>query len=122
MSTLLDAQGTVHAALLAKGENTRTLCTPTGIDDEHITRCGLTVDCPGCIAVDTAMNTFTGPRYEVFMNGSLMGGGSDFRSALASLVRVSLRYPERLFRLHSDVDSELVLLEFRNGVAVEITD
>lgn len=121
-STLLDAQGTVHSMLLPDGPWGRTMCVPTGLDDEHLVRCGLDVDCPSCLAVMRSLDSITGIRYEVRLNGSVFGGGTDFRSALASAMRLSLRQPLRLFRLHDDLDDSLVLLEVRGGESVMVTD
>lgn len=117
MSTLIDLTGTVHDELVSKNDE-RTMCNPLGF--VGLTRSGKDVTCEVCVIVKTALKTYTGPRYDVFMNGSLMGGGSSFASGLASAVRVSLRYPERLFRLHDDEDPEQAIVEVRNGAITEV--
>lgn len=53
--------------------------------------------------------------YDVTLNGSIIGQGESFQEAKVAARRASLRFPNRLVRVH-DLDGEVIIFECRNGV------
>lgn len=53
--------------------------------------------------------------YDVTLNGSIIGQGESFQEAKIAARRASLRFPNRLVRVH-DLDGEVIIFECRNGI------
>lgn len=53
--------------------------------------------------------------YDVTLNGSIISQGESFQEAKVAARRASLRFPNRLVRVH-DLDGEIIIFECRNGI------
>jgi hypothetical protein len=55
--------------------------------------------------------------YDVTLNGSIIGQGESFQEAKVNARQASLKFPNRLVRVH-DLDGEKIIFECRDGITV----
>lgn len=55
--------------------------------------------------------------YDITLRGSIIGQGESFQGAKVAARQASLRFPNRLVRVH-DLDGETIIFECRDGVDV----
>lgn len=53
--------------------------------------------------------------YDITLGGSIIGQGESFQEAKVNARKASLRFPNRLVRVH-DLDGETIIFDCRNGV------